>query len=288
ASGVLDATRVTLVPPRPTRLSGTVVAVNGSGTRGTCGTAGAAGGFSMSSHRAIDVVDVQPSSTVFTDRGVSAPSFADVCVGDKVRATGVLVSGVLSATRVAVVPPRPTRVSGTVVSVNGTSTPGTCGTAGADGTFTVGAHKRTAVVDVGGSTTTFAERGVAAPTFATVCVGTKVRAKGTTTSSGALDARSVTVVPPHPRKVSGPVLAVNGTSTTHTCGSAGTAGQFTVSSHNTTYTVDVAPASTIFKEQGVSTPSFALVCTGGTVRALGTLSPGNVVSASVVTIVPSR
>ncbi|HUI03532.1 MAG TPA: hypothetical protein VLZ77_08315 [Acidimicrobiales bacterium] len=288
ASGVLDATRVTVVPPHPVRESGTVTSVNGTGTPGACGVSGAAGAFTMSSHKAVDAVDVDGSSTAFKERNVGAPTFADVCVGDKVRATGTLVSGVLQATRVTVVPPPPTRVAGTVVSVDGTSTPGACGTAGADGTFTVSAHQGAAVVDVAASSTTFSERNVSAPSFADVCVGTKVTARGTKASSGALDATSVTVAPPRPKKVSGTVLSVNGASTSQTCGSAGTSGTFTVSYHNTSYTVDVAPTSTIFKEQGVSAPSFSLVCTGGTVRARGMLYPGNVVSASVVTIVPSR
>ena len=285
---VLAATAVTVVPPHPQNVTGTVLAVNGTSTPGTCGTAGSAGGFTVSSHDATIGVDVLRSSTTFVERDVSTPSFADVCAGSKVRAVGALASGVLSATRVVVVPPPPARVSGTVASVNGTSAPGTCGTAGADGAFTVSTRKGTSGVEVEAGSTTFSERGVAAPTFAAVCVGSKVTAKGTMTSAGALDATSVTVVPFRPKKVSGSVLAVNGTSTTRTCGAAGTSGQFTLSSGATSYTVEVAPASTIFKEQGVSTPTFALVCTGGTVRALGTVSPGNVLSASVVTILPSR
>ncbi len=267
SDNVVTATEVTVIPPRPQHVSGTVASVNGSSTTGTCGTAGTSGDFTVTSHATTYTVDVGASSTTFREKGVSTPSFAIVCTGDKVRATGAISSdNVVTATEVTVIPPRPQHVSGTVASVNGSSTTGTCGTAGTSGDFTVTSHATTYTVDVGASSTTFREKGVSTPSFAIVCTGDKVRATGAISSDNVVTATEVTVIPPRPQHVSGTVASVNGSSTTGTCGTAGTSGDFTVTSHATTYTVDVGASSTTFREKGVSTPSFAIVCTGDKVR----------------------
>ena len=127
-------------------------------------------------------------------------------------------------------------------------------------------------VDVAPSTA-FGESGVHAPSFANVCVGDKVQVTGTTATDGTLAASRVTVVPPRPKKASGTVVSVDGSSTEGTCGVAGNAGSFTLSTRNKTQTVNVAP-STVFQAQGVQAPSFHMVCVGDHVQATGT-QPSN-------------
>ena len=61
--------------------------------------------------------------------------------------------------------------------------PGTCGVAGAAGVFTLTGHEgKTFTVNVD-PTTPFLEAGVTDPTFANVCVGGFVLAKGTVTDT---------------------------------------------------------------------------------------------------------
>ncbi len=284
SSHIVTATKVIVIPPRPERVSGTAASVNGTTAAGACGTAGGAGDFTVTAHSATDMVDVG-SATTFQDHGVASPSFADVCVGDKVRATVTMAGNdIVTATKVTVVPPRPQRVSGTVASVNGTTTAGACGTAGGAGGFTLTSPSTTDTVEVG-SATTFRDHGVASPSFADVCVGDKVRAAGTISPSHIVTATKVTVVPPRRQRVSGTVASVNGRIT---CGTAGIAGDFTLTSNGTTYTVDVGPTATIFKEHGVPAPSFADVCAGDNVRATGSILPNDVVPATnVVVTMPS-
>jgi len=109
---IVTATEVVVVPPRPRQVSGIVASVNGTGTTGTCGTAGEAGDFVLTASHATYVVDVSVPSTAFKEHGVSAPSFADVCVGAKTSVTRMISSDdVVTAADVVVIPPRP-RVSG--------------------------------------------------------------------------------------------------------------------------------------------------------------------------------
>ncbi len=285
SNDVVTATEVIVVPPSPQRASGTVTSVNGAGGAGACGTAGSPGEFVLSSKGTPFTVDVAVPSTTFVDRGVSAPSFADVCVGDRTRALGAISNEVVTATEVIVVPARPRTVSGTVTSVNGTAAGGGCGTSDAPGDFVLRAKGATFVVDVGATSTRFQEKGVSAATFADVCVGDQARSLGTV-SNDVVTAAEVVVVPPRPQKVSGTVTSVNGKSR---CGKAGMAGAFTLTSHDVVYTVDVGDPSTTFEERGVKAPSFALVCAGDKVRASGTVSNNDVVTASdVLVTVPSR
>ncbi len=184
-------------------------------------------------------------------------------------------------------PVRPSGASGTVVSVNGTTTAGTCGTADTAGAFTLSAfHNTTDTVDVT-TTTTFSEHGVTTPSFATVCVGGKVGAVGMV-SSDTVTATAVFVTPPptpKPHTVFGTVASVNGTTTAGKCGTADTAGTFTLTAfHNTTDTVDVTTTTT-FSEHGVTTPSFATVCVGGKVGAVGMVS-SETVTATAVFVTP--
>ena len=288
ANNTVTATSVVVLPPPTGHVTGTVESVNGSSSSGSCGTSGMAGDFTVSSSSTVFTVDVGVSSTSFSEKGVSSPSFAIVCAGEKVRALGPISAvDVVAAKSVTVIPPPPARVSGTVASVNGSSASGTCGTSGTAGEFVAASKDASSTVDVGATSTTFKESGVSAPTFAALCVGDKVRAVGTTLATGLLSATTVTIVPPRPHRVSGPVTSVNGTATPGTCGSAGASGDFTVTAHHATDTVAVSRATT-FKENGVSSPSFAVVCVGDKVRAIGFLPATGRLSASRVTVVPPR
>ncbi|MGD0380033.1 MAG: hypothetical protein ABSC30_08615 [Acidimicrobiales bacterium] len=275
----------------PTGVFGTVASVNGTSTTGTCGVAATAGAFVLDALPSTTfTVDVS-TTTTFSEHGVSTPTFANVCVGEKVGAVGMISSGTVSATSVFVTTPptpKPHAVFGTVASVNGTSTTGTCGVAATAGTFTLnGFPSTTFTVDVS-TTTTFSEKGVSAPTFVNVCVGEKVGAFGMI-SSGTVSATSVFVTPPptpKPHAAFGTVASVNGTSTTGTCGVAATAGTFTLNGfHSSTFTVDVSTTTT-FSEHGVSAPTFVNVCVGEQVGAFGTISSGTVTATSVF-VVPS-
>jgi hypothetical protein len=284
SNGVLTAIAVTIIPPVE-KISGTVASVNGTATPGTCGSAGSDGAFTVASPSSTVPVQVGATMTNFRERGVGTPSFADVCVNAAVRAVGPLVNGIVSATMVTVIPPRPQSVSGIVDSINGTSMAGTCGMAGGNGVFTVTSGGTRSTVAVGPQTI-FRERGVSMPSFADVCVGGKVRALGTLTTSGAIAAAVVTVIPPRPQRASGTVASVDGSAT---CGRSGMAGDFILTSGNNQYAVDVTPTNTIFKKQGVSAPSFATVCTGDTVRTVGSISPtGTFTAYSVWVLVPEK
>ena len=188
-------------------------------------------------------------STTFKEQGVSTPSFADVCAGDQVRALGaVSANDVVTATEVIVIPPRLQHVTGTVGAVNGSSSQGACGTTGSAGNFVLTALDKAYTVVVGATTTTFKDRAVSAPSFGALCVGDKVRAVGAI-ANGVLNAVDVTVIPPHPQKVTGVVESVNGSGSPETCGAAGSAGTFNLSSHDVTYIVNVGATATRFKDR---------------------------------------
>jgi hypothetical protein len=280
SSGTVTATGVFVTPQA---VFGTVASVNGTTTAGTCGTADTAGTFALTgAHSTTDTVNVS-TTTTFEEHGVTTPTFANVCVGSKLGAFGALTSGTLTATSVFVTPPptpKPHAVFGTVASVNGTTTAGTCGSADTTGTFALtGAHSTTDTVNVS-TTTTFEEHGVTTPTFANVCVGDKVGAFGIV-SSGTVAATAVFVTPPKPPVVFGTVASVNGTTTAGTCGTADTAGTFALTgAHSTTDTVNVSTTTT-FEEHGVTTPTFANVCVGSKVAAVGAMTSGTVTATSV-------
>jgi hypothetical protein len=231
---------------------GIVISVNGTATSGTCGTQGATGVLVLAhwgsdqawltgedEHDKSVTVDVT-SSTTFADPASSAPSFAEVCVGGHVHAGGTLSDGTLGATAVDVQVPE-AAASGTVLSVNGASTAGTCGSAGATGSFTVSgddfggwgagafvghdhAGGTPVTVDVTGSTT-FVGPGGSAASFADVCIATRTFVIGLP-SSDALDALKVFVVPANNASAAGTVTSVDGSTTAGTCGTAGGTGSF--------------------------------------------------------------
>jgi len=152
------------------------------------------------------------------------------------------------------------------------------------GDFSVPTKSASYIVDVTRNTA-FAEKGVTAPSFADVCVGAHVGVAGPVSNSDVVSATSVTVTPPRAKKVSGTVASVNGSTR---CGAAGESGTFTVTSHNTTYTMKVQPTATTFKEHGVRAPSFGTVCAGDKVRTIDSVSGSNNLTATQVIVIPSK
>ena len=185
---------------------GTVASVNGVSDPGTCGMTAATGAFTLTAHKGQTfTVNVDPS-TVFSDKGVTGPSFANVCVGELVFAKGTVTGTTVAATNVFVVPPHKDDdkhkhddhrgVFGTVASVNGVTDPGTCGSPGATGAFTLTAWKNTTFTVNVDPSTKFFVFGVTGPTFANVCVGEKVAAKGALTGT-TVAATTAFVFPDH-------------------------------------------------------------------------------------------
>lgn len=181
------------LPPRGSFALGRVVSVNGATTAGACGTSGAAGAFDMATPwgaRSVSVTD----TTSFYKPGVSSPSFANVCVGNLAGAVGSTSGTTLNARLVVVAPPLPGATAGMVTSVNGSSTPGSCGSAGASGTFTLTTLTGSQAVAVT-PTTAFFKPGSGSPSFASVCVNRLAGAVGTM-SGGTLNATKVLVWAP--------------------------------------------------------------------------------------------
>ena len=211
ADTTVTATKVRVLPPRPpkpahekTGAFGIVASVNGVTDPGTCGTSGGGGSFTLTGHKGTTfIVNVDPSSTTFTDEGVPTPSFANVCVGVAALAKGTVADTTVTAASVVIAPKidgpehhHGHGVFGTVASVNGVTAPGTCGTSGATGSFTLTGWKNTTfTVNVDGTTKFFAP-GVTSPSFANICVGAKVGATGDVTGM-TVAATMAFVLPAH-------------------------------------------------------------------------------------------
>ena len=311
SSGALAATLVTIVPAQA---HGIVTSVTVGTATSTCGTGTQSGSFTLggfwglpvtaAAPRFVTVVGVTPGTT-FTDPALTSATFADVCVGDQVKVLGTLSSGALAATLVTIVP---AQAQGTVTSVTvgttASTTPSSCGSGGSAGSFTLGGFWGLPVtaaaprfVTVVGVTpgTTFTDPALTSATFADVCVGDQVTALGTL-SSGALAATLVTIVPAQAQGIVTSVTVGTTASTTPSCGSGGSAGSFTLGGFwafpvataipQRLTTVDVT-ATTTYTDAAITSPSFADVCVGDQVKALGTLSSG-VLAATAVTILPAQ
>ncbi len=211
AAGVTTAAAVAFHVPKPSKpvhATGRILTVDGSPITGTCGTAGASGTVVLAITTAgvtVEQTVAVSASTVFIDHALHAPTYADVCVGDKGKAVGPVVGGVVEAIALefhAPAPPKPLHASGTVSAVGGVTTPGTCGTAGAAGAFsltytdshTVPPSLVTRTVDVVPSTTVVRSGGVAG-SFADVCVGDRATVIGTD-ATGTIGALAIAVRPP--------------------------------------------------------------------------------------------
>jgi hypothetical protein len=134
---------------------------------------------------------------------VTTPSFANVCVGVAALAKGTVADTTVTAAGVIIAPkieaPKHHNgpfMFGTVASVNGVSTSGTCGASGATGTFTITGWKNTTFTVNVDSTTKFFAPGVTDPSFANICVGTMAGAKGDVTGTNVA-ATVAFVLPAH-------------------------------------------------------------------------------------------
>lgn len=162
-------------------VAGVVQSVDGSSTAGTCGSSSGTG-FTVQPWKSSSptwTVAVG-SGTTFYEAGSGSSAFSDLCVGDWAGAIGTTSGTTVTATKVWFSQPR---ISGRVVSVNGDTSNGSCGSSGATGSFGVGSQKGANwTVDVTG-TTKFTERNGSSPSFANVCVGTGASASGTETGT---------------------------------------------------------------------------------------------------------
>jgi hypothetical protein len=287
-NGRFVATKVKIWSPktRPTAsVFGMVVKVNGSSADGACGTLGGKGTFKIMNRNAARKVVEVDASTVFSSRTVASPTFANVCVDEMVGATGFRSGRVITATDVMIwsTVPDDFAAFGMVISVNGSSADGACGTAGASGTFTVLRRNRSRRVVNVTSATTFTMKDVAAPSFANVCVYTMVGSHGAVTSSGLNADRVRIFARPgfRPASVFGMVVSVNGSTAAGACGTSGGTGTFTIIKRNASRANVVVTTSTRFRPKGAT--SFADVCVNGMVGATGVLSGTDLV-ANVVRI----
>ena len=154
-----------------------------TGTVETLGT----GNFTIKSGSATITVDVT-STTKYIDRGVSAPTVANVTAGERVKVRGTVAgTNTLDATKVRVLPALPV-VIGRVASIASISS----------GSFTLTRGAATITVTVS-SATTYLDRGVHAPTVANVTAGERVEVFGTETGTDAVEASQVRVLPAQPR-----------------------------------------------------------------------------------------
>ena len=123
-------------------------------------------------------MNVSPTTT-FQMKDVASPSFANVCDYSMAGSHGAVTSGGLNATRVRIFARPgfpPASAFGMVLSVNGSTAAGACGTNGGTGTFTIikrNASKTNVVVT---TATRFRPKGTTS--FANVCVNGMVGAHG--------------------------------------------------------------------------------------------------------------
>jgi hypothetical protein len=277
---------------RHDKVFGTVASVNGVSDPGTCGVAGTDGTFTVEPRHDDETVTVNVSAadTAFSlKHHHDDASFADVCVGTRVKAKGTLddTGLTLAASKVRI---KHTRVHpvkherkgafGLVDSVNGVSDPGTCGTAGAAGSFTVTSYQGDGFTVNVDPSTAFAAKDVTDATFANVCVGLLTFSKGDVTDS-TVTATAVFIVPPKTDgpddgdhdKVFGDVTSVNGVSDDGTCGTEGVDGSFTIVDRDgNTVTVNVTAATQFFGKHhwdDDESASFDDVCVGKKAGAKG-------------------
>lgn len=200
-------------------------------------------------------------STAYTERGVASPVFSDVAVSDEVVVYGTS-TGTDAVTAGTVVIIQKPVVVGTVASV--TTSP--------SDSFTVTAWKgQTWTVTVTGSTT-YTERHVTSPGFASVVVGDGVVVYGASTGTDAVTAISVAIMQ---RPVAVGTVASVTTSPSDS---------FTMAAwKQQTVTVDVT-GSTTYTERGVTSPSFSNVVVGDLVAVYGTPAGTSTFDATSVVI----
>jgi len=228
-------------------LVGRVTSVGGSETLGTCGADGGTGTFSVRDGEGSTVTVDVTTSTVFFDRAVTVPSFADVCVGSHVAVPGSPSAGALSAGQVIVLVHRHHRA------------PALAGT--------VGVHRPPhddATPPGTGTGTGTVPSDAAAPS-----------STGSTASGGATDAGAHSAGAPDAGTATGSVTGrVIATS----------ASSITLSRDGDPVTVSITTSTTFTGPTGPS--SLASLQAGDTVHVVGSVA-GGLFTAGSVTIVPT-
>jgi endonuclease YncB( thermonuclease family) len=157
---------------------------------------------------------------------------------------------------------------------------GTVASVGA-GTFTLTTQDNTTVTVNVGTTTTYRDAGVTAPTLANVTVGEHVAVFGTDTAN-VVTGTSVAIGDPPGGGPGGHGPGGSPPAAVGTVASVGT-GTFTLTTQdNTTVTVNVGTTTT-YRDAGVTTPTLANVTVGEHVAVFGT-DTANVVTATGVAI----
>jgi hypothetical protein len=269
-----------ITPRQPDGIRGVVASVNGNTGAGTCMTS-ATDTFTLTvaEGRATTTVDVTPTTT-YTDSAVTTPTFANVCVGNDVRALGAFSSGTLTATSVEIVSPPQANVQGIVASVGGSSAADLCVTSDTESFTVVGSWSLSITTVDLSATTTYSDAAVTTPSYTDICVASYVKALGAL-SSATLTATSVAVLPPPPVQAQGIVASVGGSSAADTCLSSDT-GAFTLVGGNPLAITNVdVTSTTTYKDHAVTTPSYGDVCVGSRLDATGTLSSGTLTATSI-------
>jgi hypothetical protein len=269
-----------ITPRQPDGIRGVVVSVDSNTTSGICMTSDTdTFTLTVAEGRATTTVDVTPTTT-YTDSAVTAPTFANVCVGNDVRALGAFSSGTLTATSVEIVPPPQANVQGIVASVGGSSAADLCVTSDTESFTMVGSWSLSITTVDLSATTTYSDAAVASPSYTDICVASYVKALGAL-SSGTLAATSVAVLPPPPVQAQGIVASVGGSSAADTCLSSDT-GTFTLVGGNPLAITNVdVTSTTTYKDHAVTTPSYSDVCVGSRLDATGALSSGMLTATSI-------
>ncbi len=254
-----------------------------SGTVTTAPSAlGASGSFTISRDGTSVTVDYTvgaTGATTFFERGVTAPTAANVLVGDRVVVSGPVTtsSGTTSvaATSIWIIAPEGRELEGLVGTVN---------TSG--GSFTLERGSQQFTVDVS-TTTTYRERGVTNASFANIQSGDRVHVRGSfatgTNNTVVFNAAAVAIEPV-------PLVSFVGTVGTITT-TSGTTSFTLVTGEHEPVTVEMAATVSPFDAPSV-TPPTTTVATGDTVvvvgsRGDGALVPhhhGEVISAADVVI----
>lgn len=94
AGTTVTAAKVWFSPPQG---SGSVESVNGDSTAGFCGSSGATGSFTGGSKRGTSWTADVTGTTIFTEHNSGSVSFANVCVGGWVTASGTRAGTTVSA-----------------------------------------------------------------------------------------------------------------------------------------------------------------------------------------------
>ena len=227
--------------------------------RGTVGvvTAVSPTGFTITTHAGVVLSIAVSSSTTYLDEYSSAPSLANVVIGEHVAVFGVLSSGTITATAVAIGDHGLPAAFGIVTAVSG-------------GGFTMETPKGDAVtVNVTGATT-YLDEAVATPSVANVTVGSKVAVYGVL-SSATIAATAVAIAGAGSHGIPGGFGTV---------ASVGT-GSFTITTASgVDLTIDVS-GSTTYIDEAVSSPSFANVTVGEHVAVFGVLSAGSLAATTI-------